>query len=380
MAGALRVARVASDAERERLYAFRYKVYVEEFEMTRDADHGKRRLVDELDAYSDSYAVFRGEEVVGSLRVTMLADLPDPGPLIAKYAIEPAVREMGLGAIAATSRFILAPELRMGTTIFRLMQAAYRDGTARGTRLNYGDCSPHLLPFYEHLGFRRYTRGYNDTAFGYKIPILMLVGDREYFRRNRSPLRRLVEKAPDDAAARRWFERTYPGYLDTQSAVFLPDDVFFDVLSGRVASDPLHSLALLRGLDREEAARFLGAATLLEIGEGDLVIREGERDNTLYVLLSGVADVTVGDPGNPPVAVFGAGDTFGEIGFLTSVPRTANVVARADCEVLVLSGDFMERFIAREPAIGAKVLLNLSRELAGRLAVTTSRAAAAPER
>ena len=71
------------------------------------------------------------------------------------------------------------------------------------------------------------------------------------------------------------------------------------------------------------------------------------------------------------MGVLGAGDTFGEVGFLTAQPRIASVVARAPCELIVLSGDFLRRFIEREPAIAAKVLLNLSRTLAARLAVTT---------
>jgi CRP-like cAMP-binding protein len=47
------------------------------------------------------------------------------------------------------------------------------------------------------------------------------------------------------------------------------------------------------------------------------------------------------------------------------------VVARAPCELVVLSGDFLRRFIAREPAVAAKILLNLAQVLAARLAVST---------
>ena len=88
---------------------------------------------------------------------------------------------------------------------------------------------------------------------------------------------------------------------------------------------------------------------------------------------------TLDEAPDSPVAVLGAGDPFGEIGFLTSEPRTANVVARAPCEVLVLSGEFLQRFVTQEPAIAAKALLNLSRVLASRLALTTRRAAAKPK-
>ncbi|MCH5374223.1 MAG: cAMP-binding protein, partial [Planctomycetes bacterium] len=63
-----------------------------------------------------------------------------------------------------------------------------------------------------------------------------------------------------------------------------------------------------------------------------------------------------------------AGDTFGEIGFLADVERTASVIMRSPGEALVLSGEFLSRFLSKEPHIAARVLLNLSRMLAARLA------------
>lgn len=371
---ALSIGRVETVAEREAIYAFRYRVYVEEAAMTSEADHDRRMLYDAFDETAVSYAVHEDGAVVGSLRVILLEDVPEPAPLVAKFGLGPLLDAFGAGAVCTTSRFILDRRLRHGTVIFRLMRAAFRETRDRGVRFNFGDCSPHMLPLYEHLGFRRYTRGYNDTAYGYKIPIVMLMGDREQLRRVRSPLARLADEAPDDEGARAWFEATYPDYVGLESAAFMPEDVFFDLLAGRVADAPLHSVSLLRGLERAEAEKLLARASLIKLGKGDLIIRKGEKDDTIYLLLSGIAEVTLDDPDAPPVAIIGAGDTFGEIGFLTSVPRTANVVASAECEVLVLSGEFLERFISSEPAIGAKLLLNLSRELAARLAVTTERA------
>jgi CRP-like cAMP-binding protein len=159
----------------------------------------------------------------------------------------------------------------------------------------------------------------------------------------------------------------------------LPEGVFFDLLASRVAVDPLHGLRPLVGLDRAEAQRLLAEATTVQAAPGDRIVRQGERGDALYVLLSGVAEVVLDDDPGAPVAVLGAGDPFGEIGFLTEDPRTANVVARSPCEVLVLSGAFFQRFIAKEPAVAAKVLLNLARVLAGRLTLTTRRGHGAPE-
>jgi CRP-like cAMP-binding protein len=369
----LSVAPARTDAERERVFRFRYRIYVEELGLSPpEADHAGRRLRDRLDDDGVSFALADGEDVVGSLRVLRLSDVSDPAPLVAKFGLEPAIEAFGPEAIATTSRFMLDPRLRHGTAVFRLMQAAYE--AFPEARLNYGDCSPHLVPFYEHLGYRRYTRAYDDTAYGFKVPILMLLRDRERFERVRSPLARLARERPDDAAARAWFASTYPDYVGLESAAFLPEGVFFDVLASRVSTDPLHALRPLRGLDRAEAERFLAEATTVRAEPGRKVLRQGERGDAVFVLLSGVAEVFV-DGAAAPVAVLGAGDPFGEIGFLTSEPRTADVVARSPCEVLVLSGEFLQRFLRKEPAIASKVLLDLSRVLAGRLATTTRRAA-----
>lgn len=368
---------VAADApaDLEKVFAFRYQVYVGELGLSPPAaDHERRRLADALDPVSVNYALLDDDEVVGSLRMTFLADMPDPAPLVEKFAMTPAIEAMGRDAICTTSRFIVHPRLRHGRSLYRLMERPYVDAMVRGIRLNYGDCSPHLLPFYEHLGYRRYTQAYNDTAYGFKVLILMLGRDRERFRQVRSPLAHVAERYPDDEEARAWFAKTYPEYLDIESAAFLPGGVFFDMLRERVARDPLYSLGLLHGLDRAEADRFLAQATLVRARAGDRIVREGEPGDTLYVLLSGLADVVLDEAPSRPLAVLGAGDTFGEVGFLTAKPRTASVVARAPCELVVLSGDFLRRFIAREPAAAAKILLNLAQVLAARLAVSTRQA------
>ena len=368
------VALARTDDERQAVYRFRYRVYVEEMGLSLpEADHAGKRLRDALDLSSDVYALVDDGAVVGSLRVTYFDRAGDPAPLVARYDMGPALVEVPRDAVCVTSRFMIDPALRHGKAIFRLMEVAWKAVAARGVRVAFGDCSPHLVPFYEHLGFRRYTRAYNDTAYGFKVPILMLVRDVLRFERVHSPLARVAEGGEDDLEARAWFAQTYPDYLGIESAAFLPDGVFFDLLSDRVAKDPLHGLAPLVGMDREEAELFLAEATTIRAEAGDRIVRQGELGDTLFVLLSGVAEVILDEAPDSPMAVLGAGDPFGEIGFLTSEPRTANVVARAPCEVLVLSGDFLQRFIERQPAVAAKALLNLSRVLAGRLSLTTRR-------
>lgn len=359
--------------ELESIFRFRYRIYVEELELQPpEADHERRRLADALDGRAAQYGLLDDAgEVVGSLRCIYPAELDDPRPLIAKFHLEPVIEAFGLEAIVTTSRFMLDPRLRNGLAVLRLIQAAYNDSRSRGVRLNYGDCSPHMLPFYESMGYRRYTPAYDDTIYGFKLPIVMLMGDQTHFVAIRSPFHRVAEAYPEDVEVQDWFARTYPEWLHPTTATMMPQSQFFDLLVERVSSDPLHALELFRGLERRDVERLLASATIVTAEPGRTIVREGDIDDTVYLLLSGLAEVTRGD--GAAVAVLGGGDLFGEIGFLTATPRTASVVARAQCEVLVLSGRFLDSFMTREPGIAARVALNLARILAGRLAETTLR-------
>ena len=369
--GKITVRLIENEAEREAIYAFRYQVYVEELGMTKVADHYKKWLHDEYDEQSITFAVFEDDRIVGSLRCIILDEVGDASPLIEKFEMSNALERFGPKRIVTTSRFMITPRLRNTRAVYYLMREAFVEAQRRGIRLNFGDCSPHLLPFYEQLGYRRYRDGFTDTVFGYKLPIVMLVRDQMYMQRVRSPLAGIIPEEDDDVEARAWFAETYPDFVNPLSAPFMPEEVFFDVLAERVGGDPVHAIAMLRGLGQAEAERLLTRATVIKARPGHVVVRQGERDNTLYILLSGFAEIRLGGELERLIAMKGPGDTFGEIGFLTSVPRTATVVAKTDAEVLVLSGDFMERFIRTDPAIGAQVLLNLAKELAGRLAETT---------
>jgi CRP-like cAMP-binding protein len=369
------------DEARARVYAFRYRIYVEELGFDPpDADHARRWLCDDLDHCSTVWAVVRDGAVVGTLRAMLLADVPDAAPLVETLALAPALAAFGADRVSISGRFMLDPAVRHGTAILHLMEAVYREGRRRGVRLNYADCSPHLLPLYEHLGYRRYTRAFNDTVYGFKIPIVMLSGDLERFRQAHAPLANLAAEYGDDPEARAWFARTYPDQLGIETASLLDDGTFLELLAERIAADPLHRLGLLHGLERAEADRFLARATLVRASAGDRIVREGEPGDTIFVVLSGVADVVRDAQPDVPLHVLGAGDPFGEIGFLTAAPRSASVVARTACEAVVLSGDWLRGFLAKEPAIAAKVLLNLARVLATRLADANRRLSAPPGR
>ncbi|HEY8508337.1 MAG TPA: cyclic nucleotide-binding and patatin-like phospholipase domain-containing protein, partial [Steroidobacteraceae bacterium] len=113
---------------------------------------------------------------------------------------------------------------------------------------------------------------------------------------------------------------------------------------------------------------------VLEISRGDILVRQGEVADALFIVLSGRFIVTR-EGRETPVTEIAADQPIGEIAFLTGSPRTASVRALRDSLVLKLSRDQFERLAATKPSIWR----SLTATLAQRLAETTSGMPAAQE-
>ncbi len=361
-----------SFSQKQAIYRLRYQIYVEELEWDPPmADHANRLLYDELDDEANCYLLEADGEPAGTLRINYLPQIADNASLRSRYHLDPVLETFAADEIMLSGRFMLHPRLRHGRFIMALLGRAYQDARSAGIRLNFADCSPYMLPLYEHLGYRRYADPFEDPGFGYKLPLIMLMGDSEGFTRAGSPLAREAQAFTPDEAAVRWYLNRYAAYAAAASAAQFDDGMFLELLAESVGRDPVHHLSLLKGLKHDEAQRFLAEATVIHARPGDRILRQGEHGASLFAVLDGMAEVHLDQAPQRPINIIGSGDTFGEAGLIGNVPRTANVVATTPCKLLVLPADFFQRFLRKEPAIAAKVTLNLARSLALRLAYAT---------
>ncbi len=75
---------------------------------------------------------------------------------------------------------------------------------------------------------------------------------------------------------------------------------------------------------------------------GEMLIRQGHSDQSLFIILTGKVNITEG-AGGTFLAVLKAGDILGEMAFLTNTRRTANVVARESVIALKLDRVLFEQ-------------------------------------
>ncbi len=86
----------------------------------------------------------------------------------------------------------------------------------------------------------------------------------------------------------------------------------------------------------------------------------------MYVILKGTVEIKDPDS-NTTFATLGSGDFFGELALLDEEPRSAMAVATEASELVGFFRTDLLTLMTRDPELGNKILLNLSRVLGERL-------------
>jgi CRP-like cAMP-binding protein len=134
----------------------------------------------------------------------------------------------------------------------------------------------------------------------------------------------------------------------------------------------LDDLGVLRGSDlfenqpTEVLKAVLAQGQFAEFGPGEVVFRQGEQGDRLYIVKSGVLEVltTPTDGAEAqPVAYLGTGEVLGELALLTGSPRSATVRSPERAAVFSLAKPVFLDLMDTLPAFSRNLCLVLARRL-----------------
>lgn len=129
---------------------------------------------------------------------------------------------------------------------------------------------------------------------------------------------------------------------------------------------------ILDSLSEREWGRLLTHVEQLNFATDEYLIRMGQVDRSLFILLSGVVAVTqIQDEGAVELARFSEGAVIGEMAFFDGAPRSADVRAVTNGTAVRISRENFEYLSAWEPDLARTLLLDLGIVLASRLRETT---------
>ena len=117
---------------------------------------------------------------------------------------------------------------------------------------------------------------------------------------------------------------------------------------------PFVDTPLFSGFSRDELVAVIKGLRLLTFEPGDIVLTEGDRGDSLYVITTGTVKTFVRDTtqgGQLLMRRLKDGDFFGEISVLSGKARSATVTAATHCEMLELDRATLDQITASYPHV-----------------------------
>ena len=116
----------------------------------------------------------------------------------------------------------------------------------------------------------------------------------------------------------------------------------------------LSDLVLFESLQPQQIRKLAGQAQSRQLEPGERLFAEGADDTSLYVVASGVLELTRPTAsGSETIGCIGAGEYVGEIGMLTGAAHAATATARTHCLVYQLPREAIAPLLSADPSLAA---------------------------
>jgi CRP/FNR family transcriptional regulator, cyclic AMP receptor protein len=130
-------------------------------------------------------------------------------------------------------------------------------------------------------------------------------------------------------------------------------------------NDVLRSATLFRELDDEAAAALRASMVEVKLARGEVLFREGDAGDRVYVVNSGKVKLGRAAPDGREnlLALLGPGQMFGELSLFDPGPRSATASAVTDTLLLGLGHGDLLPWLTGRPEVARGLLLQLAQRL-----------------
>jgi CRP-like cAMP-binding protein len=125
---------------------------------------------------------------------------------------------------------------------------------------------------------------------------------------------------------------------------------------------------MFAGLDENAFNMLVQGARRMVFEPGAVILNEGENGVEFYLVTDGLVSVVKQGPqGEVELAKVGVGESFGEMCILDNQPRTASIRAEKVTVLLCLPRSVFHKLLEVAPIQFGILVLNIARDLSGRL-------------
>ena len=143
-------------------------------------------------------------------------------------------------------------------------------------------------------------------------------------------------------------------------------------MPAKIAPDRLRQIVLFTELTQADSEALLGSFESLSHAAGDVIIRAGDFDPALYVVIDGEVEIALTIPGSQDAIVgrVPPNGMFGETSFFNPAPHSATVRCLQPSTLLRLSRKEFDRLLAGDSFAAYRLGAKASQILAARLQAT----------
>jgi hypothetical protein len=362
------VSRVSCAAERQAVFRLRYRTYIEELKKDgiASADHARQTVEDARDESSQSAVFYTGspDNPSGTIRADLYPAGEITEDLRQRYGLS-RYPELQSEAVAEFSRFVVRPDARGSLAAFSLGIAIYTHAISQRCRFGFAFAAPGLVRRYAKFGFRPYAANLIPTPDGIRVPLIAIASDYDFLAAAHSPLATIAKRAFARGRLPAVDLNVFRDRIETEAAYFST--------SGEQVIEAVRELAqtgspLLEGMPAGAIEAMAAHASILRVDAGHTLLRAGLVDRELYIVVEGKMKVF---RNGALLAEVGRGEPIGEIAFFSSSgQRSADVVAAEPARLVLFGRRVVDRLLQSHPGVGQRLLLNLARVMAERLART----------
>lgn len=351
-----RIFEAKSEEEKLKIFAFRYKVYHEEYAMVEKYDHEQRILKDSIDDHKQLILTYTTSK--NNISSTCRSFYSELGQIFddlkSKYFLEhiPLVDNQSLGfterlAINRGKRgryIIVSQTIYTATRLIRDLE----------TYFSFASCAPGLLRHYMRLGYRPYSNNILQFDDRIEIPIAVMP-DLEFLKSMGSPIYPIMKKHCPRAVLDQ-----YENYRPDLLGNYLTQKLSIDDLD--MSDISRHKKSFLHHLKIKTLNFLIKNGFFLNITKGQLLFSEKEHYQVHFVVLSGTLVLS---KRNVELIKIHPGDIIGELGtHHDNYSRCVSVSALAECRLLVLPRNIARMLSRYDNSLYSNFLESYSKSIA----------------
>jgi hypothetical protein len=136
----------------------------------------------------------------------------------------------------------------------------------------------------------------------------------------------------------------------------------------------LRRIKVLGSLTEEQLERFASFVELETVPQWSVVVKQGAPGNSMYLILEGELRARMFlDGQETTLATLGVGDFFGEAVLFDHGPRSADVVANTDSQLVKLTGANFDKLALEAPGVATPFLRAIGKTLTARIRADNKR-------